>query len=212
MMQKRIAGLMAAALVVGLWSVAGMAQGDITPTEPPAKPLKQPDYEQEVYCCPQNIPEVPDHITCLIYHRVGKDENLYLLAGYYYGDARAWRRIYNLNRDKIRDPNRIYEGQILRIELDHVCWRPRFPLAEFMEIERQRQALYKARAEAALMPEVERTQVVPTAIYEAPVIVPDEPPEDAPVIEYRRMPPPGPGVPAPPPPAPVSETDAPEVE
>jgi len=32
-----------------------------------------------------------------------------------YGDARAWRRLYEANRDRIQDPNRLRPGQEIRI-------------------------------------------------------------------------------------------------
>lgn len=32
-----------------------------------------------------------------------------------YGDAKEWPKIYNANKDKLKSPNRIYPGQMLRI-------------------------------------------------------------------------------------------------
>jgi hypothetical protein len=48
-------------------------------------------------------------------HEVLPGDNLRLIAGYYYGDARQWERIWNANRDQVRNPNRIERGAFLRI-------------------------------------------------------------------------------------------------
>lgn len=45
---------------------------------------------------------------------------LWKIAGFYwiYNDPREWPKIYEANRDKIRDPDLIYPGQILEIPRD----------------------------------------------------------------------------------------------
>jgi hypothetical protein len=48
-------------------------------------------------------------------HQVLPGDNLHLLAGYYYGDARQWERIWHANRDQVSNPNRIRRGALLRI-------------------------------------------------------------------------------------------------
>jgi hypothetical protein len=48
-------------------------------------------------------------------HEVLPGDNLHLLAGYYYGDARQWERIWQANRDQVRDPNQITRGALLRV-------------------------------------------------------------------------------------------------
>jgi nucleoid-associated protein YgaU len=47
-------------------------------------------------------------------HTVKKGENLALIARSAYGSP-TWNRIYKANRDKIRDPNIIFPGQVLQI-------------------------------------------------------------------------------------------------
>ncbi len=54
-----------------------------------------------------------DHQDAL--HQVMPGDDLHLIAGYYYGDARQWERIWEANRDQIRNPNRIQRGALLRI-------------------------------------------------------------------------------------------------
>ena len=93
-------------------------------------------------------------------HQVSEGENLHMLAAYYYGDARAWPRIYNLNKKKIRNPNIIRVGVILNIEVEP-GWKPRFDLAEFKLKEKKRQAaIEQAKMEK------------PTIIRETQTIIP----------------------------------------
>lgn len=46
---------------------------------------------------------------------VVKGDSLSKIAQRAYGDARKWRKIYEANRDLIKDPDLIYPGQSLRI-------------------------------------------------------------------------------------------------
>ncbi len=48
-------------------------------------------------------------------HEVRAGDNLHLIAGYYYGDARQWERIWHANREQVPDANRIQRGLWLRI-------------------------------------------------------------------------------------------------
>lgn len=48
-------------------------------------------------------------------HEVQPGDDLHLIAGYYYGDARQWERIWQANREQIPSPNRIERGILLRI-------------------------------------------------------------------------------------------------
>jgi hypothetical protein len=56
------------------------------------------------------LPEPQDAL-----HEVMPGDNLHLIAGYYYGDARQWERIWEANRAPIPNPNRIARGMVLRI-------------------------------------------------------------------------------------------------
>lgn len=49
------------------------------------------------------------------YHIVFPGQTLWELAQKYYGNGLEWRRIYNANRDKIKNPNLIYPLQKLLI-------------------------------------------------------------------------------------------------
>jgi nucleoid-associated protein YgaU len=46
---------------------------------------------------------------------VVKGDSLSAIAKREYGDAKEWRRIYDANRDTIKDPDLIYPGQTLRL-------------------------------------------------------------------------------------------------
>lgn len=51
-------------------------------------------------------------------HQVKTEDNLHLIAAYYYGDARQWPRVYTANRRLIgRNPSVIHRGQIFKILL-----------------------------------------------------------------------------------------------
>ena len=46
---------------------------------------------------------------------VVKGDSLSAIAKREYGDAKEWPRIYDANRDTIKDPDLIYPGQTLRL-------------------------------------------------------------------------------------------------
>jgi len=48
-------------------------------------------------------------------HQVMPGDDLHLIAGYYYGDARQWERIWQANKAQIRNPNLIERGALFRI-------------------------------------------------------------------------------------------------
>jgi nucleoid-associated protein YgaU len=49
-------------------------------------------------------------------HTVRAGDNLHLIAAYYYGNPREWKRIWKLNRATRGGPNRLTPGTVLRIE------------------------------------------------------------------------------------------------
>jgi nucleoid-associated protein YgaU len=48
-------------------------------------------------------------------HTVAKGDSLYSIARSYYGNQSKWKTIYEANRDRISDPNRIRVGEQLII-------------------------------------------------------------------------------------------------
>ena len=51
-------------------------------------------------------------------HEVRAGDNLHLLAGYYYKDPRAWKRIWRENRPRVRRASILAVGSVLRVPLD----------------------------------------------------------------------------------------------
>ena len=49
------------------------------------------------------------------WHEVKKGETLWKIAEQYYGDGSLYPKIFDANRDVLKDPNRINIGQKLRI-------------------------------------------------------------------------------------------------
>ena len=49
------------------------------------------------------------------WHEVTKGETLWKIAEQYYGDGSLYSKIFDANRDVLKDPNRINIGQKLRI-------------------------------------------------------------------------------------------------
>ncbi len=68
-----------------------------------------------------------------ILHIVAQKENLHLLASYYYGDPRQWKRIYRDNRNVIRNPRILTAGQTLRITVEE-NWKPKFSYQEWFRL------------------------------------------------------------------------------
>ncbi|HEX68439.1 MAG TPA: LysM peptidoglycan-binding domain-containing protein [bacterium] len=48
-------------------------------------------------------------------YTVRKGDSLWKISKKYYGTPFKWPLIYRANKDKIKDPNRIFPGQVLRI-------------------------------------------------------------------------------------------------
>jgi nucleoid-associated protein YgaU len=48
-------------------------------------------------------------------YAVEAGDNLSKIARQFYGDANAWQRIFDANRDQLTDPDRIKVGQMLKI-------------------------------------------------------------------------------------------------
>ncbi len=48
-------------------------------------------------------------------HTVVKGDTLSKIARQYYGNANRWQPIFDANRDILKDPDRIYPGQVLKI-------------------------------------------------------------------------------------------------
>jgi len=54
--------------------------------------------------------------TQAIEHTIRSGDNLHLIAGYYYGNPREWKRVWKSNRKHLARPNRLQPGRVLRVE------------------------------------------------------------------------------------------------
>ena len=73
--------------------------------------------------------QMPSKVVKL--HEVKSGEDLHLISAYYYGDARQWKKIWELNKKEIRNPNRIEIGQILKVEVEP-GWQPKFNMDQYL--------------------------------------------------------------------------------
>lgn len=102
-------------LLVPLWAVVASAQ-ETTTGEP----------------SPGSFEETLANLPVEALHQVQGEDNLHLIAAYYYGDARQWPRVYAANRALIgRNPSVIHKGQILKIHLP-AGWAPLEPYDHFL--------------------------------------------------------------------------------
>lgn len=140
-----------------------------------------------------------------VLHQVMPGDDLRLIAGYYFGDTRQWERIWQANKDQVRDPNRIQEGALLRIPDATV---PAEPYADFVARAR-RPRMPEAAPAAAQAPPAPPVEVRISG--EQPTTPASPAPGPAPKQEKAATPAPGATAPAatpakptalPPPPAP----------
>ena len=52
-------------------------------------------------------------------YTVVSGDNLSKIAKHFYGNANAWKRIFEANRDQLSDPDKIKPGQVLKIPAEH---------------------------------------------------------------------------------------------
>ena len=51
-----------------------------------------------------------------IEHTIRSGDNLHLIAGYYYGNPRQWKRIWKSNHKQLAGPDQLVPGKVLRID------------------------------------------------------------------------------------------------
>ena len=54
----------------------------------------------------------------IVKYKVKKGQTLADVSKDVYGTTKKWRKIYEANKEKIKDPNKIYAGQVLEIPLE----------------------------------------------------------------------------------------------
>lgn len=66
--------------------------------------------------CLLSLAPVPAPAAQTVEHTIRSGDNLHLIAGYYYGDPRLWRKIWKTNRKNLAGPNRLVPGKVLLVD------------------------------------------------------------------------------------------------
>jgi nucleoid-associated protein YgaU len=74
-----------------------------------------PEYSDVISGSSSSAPATPASSFGGRTYIVVKGDSLSKIAKREYGDAMQWTRIYEANRESIKDPNLIYPGQTLRL-------------------------------------------------------------------------------------------------
>ena len=63
------------------------------------------------------VGQVDDQLSvpALTFYTVKKGDTLSKISKQFYGDANAYKKIFDANRDQLKDPDKIQPGQVLRI-------------------------------------------------------------------------------------------------
>ena len=84
---------------------ADMADADLLATEPAMEEALAPPAVSPLAPAPGTFEQ----------YTVKKGDSLWKIAKQFYGDPYQWRRIYEANRDRLSDPNRVRRGMTLKI-------------------------------------------------------------------------------------------------
>ncbi len=69
----------------------------------------------------------------IVSHPLTGEENLHLLAAFYYNNPRRWKEIYEQNRHLLRNPNRLPGGVTIKIQVAET-WKPLLPWDQFYQL------------------------------------------------------------------------------
>ena len=70
----------------------------------------RPDFSDVQSGSSSTAPEAADRTYTVV-----KGDSLSKIAKRYYGDAQQWKKIFEANKDQIKDPDLIHPGQTFRI-------------------------------------------------------------------------------------------------
>ncbi|MBI2350331.1 MAG: LysM peptidoglycan-binding domain-containing protein, partial [Deltaproteobacteria bacterium] len=91
-------------------------------TEPPRRVEKREIYEpaeepaeKEPAVTVSSAPAEEKESAEPVIYKVKRGDSLWRLAKKFYGDPNLWKKIYDANKGVIKNPNRIYPGQTLKI-------------------------------------------------------------------------------------------------
>ena len=83
-------------------------QGGVKSTAAAMPPAAKADFSD----VQSHVSSTADEATI---YTVAAGDNLSKIAKHFYGNANAWKSIFDANRDQLSDPDRIRPGQILKI-------------------------------------------------------------------------------------------------
>lgn len=83
-------------------------RGAVKSTAAPMPPAAKADFS-----------DVQSHVSSTLdeasIYSVAAGDNLSRIAQHFYGNANAWKVIFDANRDQLTDPDRLQPGQMLKI-------------------------------------------------------------------------------------------------
>lgn len=90
-----------------------MATGDKNPAAPAAKKAdgEMPDFSDVKSGASSSAPAAQVYETYVVV----KGDTLSKIAKHFYGSANSWKKIFDANTDVLKDPNKIFPGQKLKI-------------------------------------------------------------------------------------------------
>lgn len=80
----------------------------------PPKPTAQPSPTGPTQAAPAPAPQHSERVE---YYEIKKGDTLSAIAKQFYGKASEYPRIFEANREIIKDPDKIYPGQKIRVPL-----------------------------------------------------------------------------------------------
>ena len=80
-----------------------------------SEPAKKADFSDVQSGSSSTAPAPAGSATASRSYTVVSGDSLSKIAKHQYGDAAKWHDIYEANRDKIKNPDLIYPGQVLNI-------------------------------------------------------------------------------------------------
>lgn len=89
------------------------AKGRVIPSEP-QKPVARP-LPRPFFAPPETEKALKPAQAAYTTYIVKKGDTLGSISSHVYGTSKAWKDIYEANRNVLEDPGRLYPGQILRI-------------------------------------------------------------------------------------------------
>lgn len=84
-------------------------------TEPPKSQAQQPSAPKEATPATGQAKSQTTATPQFDSYTVKEGDSLSLIAKNYYGDTQKWNTIFNANKDKIKNPNLIKPGMVLKV-------------------------------------------------------------------------------------------------